>query len=318
MRADTHAARTRENRARGEERQERIRNLLKRNITANQVVFMGAVGLTLRIGVVLVQLHLRQVLGVLAQLHERLVGQRVTGGIVQHRVGGAQHLGRGILRMRVVHVQARTIGQDRVHGHAVPIQTLREAAAAVYAGERIQGAARLGGFTRCLHASLAHNLQGDVLAGQLGAGVGHLARVRGGGVLHPAEGVAQGRLGLPQPLALGGGGGVGFGRVVLGLAGLLGDELGGQGAALQLLAEGLAAAEGELGVGVDHQRRQHGRVGARCGGCDDAVFGFGAHDAVHAVAGGGVHGVLLKGSDINSGPAVMPVASRDKRSVSAG
>ena len=242
-----------------------------------------------------------------AQLNQRLVRQRVTGGIVEHRVGGAQHLGRRILRMRVVHVQARTVGQDRVHGHAVPIQTLRETTAAVYAGERIQGAARLGGFARCLHARLAHNLQGDVLAGQLGAGVGHLARVRGGGVLHPAEGVAQGRLGLPQPLALGCGGGAGFGRVVLGLAGLLGDELGGQGAALQLLAEGGAAAEGELGVGVDHQCGQHGRVGARCGGRDDAVLGFCTHNAVHAVAGCGVHGFLLKGSYIKSGPAVMPV-----------
>ena len=121
----------------------------------------------------------------------------------------------------------------------------------------------------------------------------HLARVRGRGVLNLAERVTQRRLGLPQPLALGGGG-CGFGREVLGLAGLLGDELGGQGAALQLLAEGLAAAEGELGVGVDYQCGQHGRVGARRGGRDDAVLGFGAHDAVHAVAGCGVHGVLLK------------------------
>ena len=295
VRTNTHTARTRKNCAGRKERQERIRNLLERNITANQVVFVGAVRLALRVGVVLVQLHLRQILPVVAQLHQRLVRQCVTGSVIEHRVGRAQHLGRGILRMRVIHVQARTIGQNRVHRHTIPIQTLRETTAAVHAGERIQGATRLGRLIRCLHARLAHNLQGDVLAGQLGAGVGHLARVRGGGVLHPAEGVAQGRLGLPQPLALGGGG-CGFGRVVLGLAGLLGDELSGQGAALQLLAEGLTASEGELGVGVDHQRRQHGRVGARRGGCDDAVFGFGAHDAAHAVAGGGVHGVLLKGS----------------------
>ena len=75
----------------------------------------------------------------------------------------------------MIHIQARTIGQNRVHGHVVPIQTLRETTAAVHTGERIQRATRLGGFTRCLNARLAHNLQGDIFAGQLGAGVRHLA-----------------------------------------------------------------------------------------------------------------------------------------------
>ena len=117
----------------------------------------------------------------------------------------------------------------------------------------------------------------------------HLARVGGGGVLNLAERVTQRRLGLTQPLTLGGGG-----RVVLCLACLLGGQLLRQGAALQLLAEGGTAAEGKLGVGVDHQCGQHSRVGARRGGRDDAVLGFCTHNAVHAVAGGGVHGVLLK------------------------
>jgi len=132
----THPARTRKNRAGRKERQERIRNLLKRNITANQVVFMGAVRLALRVGVVLVQLHLRQILRVIAQLHQRLVRQRVTGSVIEHRVGGGQNLRRGILRMRMIHIQARTIGQNRVHGHAVPVQTLRETTAAAHARAR--------------------------------------------------------------------------------------------------------------------------------------------------------------------------------------
>ena len=149
--------------------------------------------------------------------------------------------------MRVIHIQARTIGQNRVHGHAVPVQTLRETTAAVHTGERIQGATRLGGLTRCLNARLTHNLQGDVFAGQLGAGVRHLARVGGGCVLNLTERITQRRFGLTQPLTLGG-----CGRVVLCLACLLGGQLISQGAALQLLAEGGAAAEGELGVGVDH------------------------------------------------------------------
>ena len=175
VRTNTHTARTRKNRAGRKERQERIRNLLERNITADQVVFVGAVRLALRIGVVLVQLHLRQILPVVAQLHQRLVRQRVTGSVIEHRIGGGQNLRRGILRMRVIHIQARTIGQNRVHGHAVPVQTLRETTAAVHTGERIQGATRLGGFTRCLNPRLTHNLQGDIFAGQLGAGVRHLA-----------------------------------------------------------------------------------------------------------------------------------------------
>ena len=175
MRTNTHTARTRENRAGRKERQERIRNLLERNLAANQVVLVGAVGLTLRVGVVLVQLHLRQILPVVTQLHQRLIRQRVTGSVIEHRIGGGQNLRRGILRMRMIHIQARTIGQNRVHGHAVPVQALRETPAAVYAGERIQGATRLGGLTRCLHASFTHDLQGDIFAGQLGAGVRHLA-----------------------------------------------------------------------------------------------------------------------------------------------
>ena len=302
VRTNTHTARTRKNHAGRKERQERIRNLLKRNITANQVVFVGAVRLALRVGVVLVQLHLRQILRVIAQLHQRLVRQRVTGSVIEHRIGGGQNLRRRVLRMRMIHIQARTIGQNRVHGHAVPVQTLRETTAAVHTGERIQGATRLGGFTRCLNPRLTHNLQGDIFAGQLGAGVRHLARVGGGCVLNLTERITQRRLGLAQPLTLGG-----CGRVVLCLTCLLGGQLIRQGAALQLLAEGGAAAERELGVGVDHQCGQHGRVGARRGGGDDAVLGFGTHNAVHAVAGGGVHGVLLKKSIPSKGfgPAVM-------------
>ena len=113
----------------------------------------------------------------------------------------------------------------------------------------------------------------------------------GGGVLNLTESITQRRLRLTQPLTLGGGG-----RVVLCLAGLLGGQLIRQGAALQLLTESGAAAERQLSVSVDHQCGQHGRVGARGGGGDDAVLGFGTHNAVHAVAGGGVHGVLLKSS----------------------
>ena len=88
MRTNTHTARTRKNRAGCKERQERIRNLLERNITANQVVFMGAVRLALRVGVVLVQLHLRQILRVVTQLHQRLICQRVTGSVIEHCIGG--------------------------------------------------------------------------------------------------------------------------------------------------------------------------------------------------------------------------------------
>ena len=227
MRTNTHTARTRKNSAGRKERQERIRNLLKRNITADQVVFVGAVRLALRVGVVLVQLHLRQILRVVAQLNQRLIRQRVTGSVIEHRVGGGQNLRRRILRMRMIHIQARTIRQNRVHGHAVPVQTLRETTAAVHTGERIQGAPRLGGLTRCLNARLTHNLQGDVFAGQLGAGVRHLARVGGGCVLNLTERITQRRLGLAQPLTLGGGG-----RVVLCLACLLGGQLIRQGAAL--------------------------------------------------------------------------------------
>ena len=134
----------------------------------------------------------------------------------------------------------------------------------------------------------------------------------GGGVLNLTERITQRRLRLTQPLTLGG-----RGRVVLCLACLLGGQLIRQSAALQLLAEGGAAAEGELGVGVDHQCRQHGRVGARRGGGDDAVLGFGTHNAVHAVAGGGVHGVLLKKyiPSKGFGPAVMLVVLLGKRAV---
>ena len=110
VRTNTHTSRTRKNRAGRKERQERIRNLLKRNITANQVVFVGTVRLALRVGVVLVQLHLRQILRVVAQLNQGLIRQRVTGSVIEHRVGGAQNLRRRILRMRVIHIQARTIG----------------------------------------------------------------------------------------------------------------------------------------------------------------------------------------------------------------
>ncbi|MNI49680.1 hypothetical protein D3C73_1042990 [compost metagenome] len=75
---------------------------------------MRAVGHGLVVGVVLVQVDRRK-RGIGGDLPDGGQGNQVTGGIPCHGIAWVGDLRAGILRVRVVHVKARTIAEDHVH-----------------------------------------------------------------------------------------------------------------------------------------------------------------------------------------------------------
>ena len=177
-----------------EERRQVAHDVAERRRAAHQVVLVGAVGGALVVGVVLVQHDRRGTrdrTGALGGIEHDLLARLVPA----HDVEGGGHLGRGVLRVRVVDVEPGPVGEDDVG-------------------------------------------QAHVLVGEL-RGIGDAAR-------HvETPGVAQRRLLLEVPARA-------------------------------------ARLDRGRGVGVDHLRRRHHRVGHGLTDHRDAVLDLGAHHPADA------------------------------------
>ena len=96
-----------------EERHEVAHDVGERGLPAHQVVLVRAVGRALAVGVVLVEVHPRQP-GSVLEAADRLEHDQLARAVPGHRGPRVGDLGRRVLRVRVVDVEPRAVGQHDV------------------------------------------------------------------------------------------------------------------------------------------------------------------------------------------------------------